>query len=284
MELNMKVNSFIALTTVMLLPFVSTLQAKGLCDCSDTLVSAKSRLYVDLGLGQAFDTHLPSAGYTSAVLPSPPFGPDERMIMQLTPKEHYSANNLMLETGFLWSEPYQVGSPYFPFVSLGLRYQYSNFSNKKTLMKLSINGETSQNNYKLSQNSLLANLKMDFYRWDRVMPYANLGLGVSWNKNKPQGPFFTDGGITKWTSSSSQNKSFSYQVGIGLDYLVAENFWLSLGYSYDNFGLVEVAKFSASGDALPDDARLAFDSVAQPFNFRNLTAHTIQLTGRYVFG
>ncbi|WP_232019637.1 outer membrane protein [Candidatus Rickettsiella viridis] len=135
----------------------------------------------------------------------------------------------------------------------------------------------------LSQNSLLANLKMDIYRWGRIMPYVNLGLGASWNESKQQAPFIDPDNplISVSTASSLQMTSFSYQVGAGLDFLVIKNFWLSLGYNYNNFGRVVVDKLLLLPGIGSDDF---LNSLAQPFSFRNLTSQSVQLTGRFIFG
>lgn len=283
----MKIKSFIALTAMTCLTFASTVQAKGLCGCAALLPSSKPRLYVDVGLGHAFDSYFPNAknivtfnyrGY-------------KELDSVLSPEDRTLTNNLSLEGGFVWEDPYQVNSPYFPFISLGLHYQYNNFDQKKTLMKVAFivkedgnSGERrGQTHYTFLQNNLLANLKMDLYRWGRIMPYVNLGLGASWNQSKQQSPFAITGrdnsGTYNFSNSKLRNTSFSYQVGGGLDFLATNTFWVSLGYVYNNFGKVQIAKLYNK------DSGIQFiNTLQQAFNFRNVTAHTIQLTGRYVFG
>ncbi|MDQ8039914.1 MAG: outer membrane beta-barrel protein [Rickettsiella sp.] len=265
------------------LALTSTAQAKGL-GCT---------YYVDFGLGKAFDTHIPSASYSAAL----PVATGVITTFLISPKGHNLYDNLALEAGLLWENAYRIDSPYFPFINLGLSYRYSNFTNEKTLTDFTFISQqagfqplvlTSQTNYEFLQRSLLANLKLDVYRWGHFMPYVNLGLGASWNKSKQKAPFFikdpdtTNPAPITLTTSSSDVSSFSYQVGAGLDYLVTENFWLSLGYIYNNFGRVEVGKLLSA--SLNDVFDQQVDAIIRPFSLRNLTTHTIQLTGRYVFG
>jgi opacity protein-like surface antigen len=250
--------------------------------------------YVDVGFGQAFDSHLPSTGYTLAGANSnmKPFV----ITFLLLPRKHLLSENIILETGFLWRDAYQADSPYFPFVSVGMHYHYSNAYQKKIPMNLNLKvqfrSESEDINITINhiflQNSLLANLKMDIYRWGRIMPYINLGLGASWNESKQQAPLFNLDDIPKLKllltspSSSLQMTSFSYQVGAGLDFLVTENFWLSLGYNYNNFGRVVVDKFLVIGSGSSEEKLI--NSLVQPFSFRDLTSQSIQLTGRFIFG
>jgi opacity protein-like surface antigen len=90
-------------------------------------------------------------------------------------------------------------------------------------------------NYRLQQESWLLMSKADIYKWKRFMPYVALGLGASFNRISQlflNSTMFSNqlGGTTNLTSD------FSYNLGIGLDYQVMDDFWLTLGYFYDNFG------------------------------------------------
>lgn len=271
----MNIKSYVLLSTFACITFTSVLQAEEII----SFHPMKPRFYFDVGLGHAFDSQLNSNSYIEN---SDLQDPDPEVLSML-PKTRPLPNNFTLEAGFLWSQFYQANSNYLPYISLGLHYQYANLENKKTLMEFDISDAqhtlAESSNYEFLQNSLLANLKVDVYHWGRIMPYVNLGLGASWNQAKQQEPYVFDvlpGEPIVLTSPNSRSTSFSYGVGAGLDFLVSENFWLSLGYNYNNFGQVEIAPFESSHEDI-----LSF---SKPFNLRNLTTQTIQLTGRYVFG
>ena len=256
--------------------FALKAEAKGCC-CPSHTSSMKPRFYLDAGVGNAFDSQVDSDSVAILFL-------GENITYSLSATNHAYPNNLAIGAGCLWPQPYQANSPYFPFLSLGLQYQYTNFDSKKTFMSFSIFLDDQKgpfddgSHYIFSQNSLLANLKLDLYRWNRVMPYVNLGLGASWNQAKAQGPFTDNSDDPEaFIIGTGRSTAFSYTVGAGLDFLVTERFWLSLGYSYNNFGHVQLGKITYTTN--PNNAPAPFT-----FNLRNLTTHNIQLTGRYVFG
>ncbi|BBB15627.1 uncharacterized protein RVIR1_11640 [Candidatus Rickettsiella viridis] len=271
----MNIKPYVLLSAFACTTFASMLHAEG----TTSFHSMKPRFYFDVGLGHAFDSQLnPNSHVENAELDN-----TESEVLSMFPRSRPLPSNFTLEAGFLWSQLYQADSNYFPFISLGLHYQYANLENKKTLMEFDISDDqytlAESSNYEFLQNSLLANLKVDIYRWGRIMPYVNLGLGASWNQAKQQEPYVFDvlpGEPIVLTSPNSRNTSFSYGVGAGLDFLVSENFWLSLGYNYNNFGRVKIDPFETTHEDI-----LSF---SQPFNLRNLTTQTVQLTGRYVFG
>lgn len=282
--MNKKLYIFMSVLAATTLASTLKAEAKGCC-CPSPTPSMKPRVYLDVGVGHAFDSHVGSDKFLGITDDGP-------ILSSLSAKNHASPNNLAIGTGFLWPQPYQANSPYFPFLSLGLQYQYTNFDNKKTSMSLnSVFQEPPQEqipfddfNYVFSQNSLLANLKLDLYRWGRVMPYVNLGLGASWNQAKDKSPatFTDENQLQDITSATARSTSFSYTVGAGLDFLMSERFWLSLGYSYNNFGGISINQFSDTQDN--DPSKTAPLNFIKFNNLGNLTTHNIQLTGRYVFG
>jgi len=263
--------------------FTATLkaEAKGCC-CPPLKPSMKPRFYLDVGVEHAFDSQVGSSGSVLGNFIGTP------ILFTLSGANRALPNSLLIGAGFLWSDLYQAQSPYLPFMSLGLQYQYTNFDNKKTLIQMDVvspsTGETDgpfKADYIFSQNSLLGNLKIDLYRWGRMMPYLNLGLGASWNQAKNKKPFINDlgfGDTLDFASTKTRITSFSYTVGAGLDFLMTKNFWLSLGYSYNNFGKISIDEFFTSLNGT------VVESLSPRFNLGTLATHNIQLTGRYAFG
>lgn len=290
----MKLIRIISLIISFCILLTLSLPTNALCCYPKPLIcvqALKPQYYIDLGLEQAFNTHLSSSQF-EVITPS---NPNFDFLFSMSPSNNPFINHIALETGILWPHPYQADSPYFPFINLGLRYQYSNVDQKKTSViasedlqesasMRSLDIANSQRDFTFSHHSLLVNLKMDVYRWNRIMPFVNLGLGASWNRSKLQNPFLLDLNgqeinLNYLSFNTTRNTAFSYQVGAGLDFLATDNFWLSLGYLYNNFGQIQL------GTAKVEELiRRVSSYSASTVKFRDLTAHTIQLTGRYVFG
>lgn len=91
--------------------------------------------YIDIGLAKAFHAHLPSSNYDVF------FNSDDKvgsLNFSLSTQEKIYKNNLFMELGLSWSQPFMKNSPYFPFINVGLRYQVSNLNEQKTVMGLCI--------------------------------------------------------------------------------------------------------------------------------------------------
>lgn len=211
-------------------------------------------------------------------------------------------NQASIGAGWAWSQLYPQNPNYFPYVSLGLQYQYTNLNNKKTLVDFNgyatdlgnkVNFDYFGNtNYIFSQISLLGNLKIDLYRWRYVMPYINLGLGVSSNRTKQNKNFYIQETAVVFrpeffeiVTPNKRNVAFSYNVGLGLDFPIKNNFWLSLGYVYNDLGKFEISK----GRALPSYGINFYEEQAdersrllRPFKL-HFSSQNIQLTARYLF-
>lgn len=214
------------------------------------------------------------------------------MNLGLIPEGRALPNNILVGAGLVWSQLYPADAHYLPFMSVGLQYQYTNFRDKKTPMRFAskefnaeggIKAQASSNtDYKFSQSSLLATLKLDLYRWAYVMPYVNLELGASWNQAKQKKPFFIKFENTNISiiAPDSRNSTFSYSVGAGLDFPITENVWLSLGYNYNYFGHVSIKPFFIADNP---EVNGVLNSFTKPFTLKHLSTQTIQLTGRYLF-
>lgn len=188
--------------------------------------------------------------------------------------------------GHLWALP----TNYFPFISMNLQYRYTS----PTIMSGFLYDITANiinldhsyfARYQIKQQSCSIVTKMDLYRWQNFMPYFSLGLGASWNKINqfsttafdldpdPESMTPMEFFATKNTSSD-----FTYNLGIGIDYIVNPDLWLSLGYSYDGFGKNEIGQLLIyTGAADPLEPSNVFVKNA------SLHAHNIILSARYLF-
>jgi opacity protein-like surface antigen len=111
------------------------------------------------------------------------------------------------------------------------------------------------------------------------MPYLNLGLGTSWNhisQTEPQ--IAVQGNPVILNTDSKTTTDWNYNIGVGLDFIVVTNFWLSLGYSYDTFGHLEIGKNFFAPDIL------GVNPIFNTTDIGNLHAHNIIFTARYLFG
>ena len=243
--------------------------------------TSSSHAYVDLGLGQAL-TYRADSG--SVIVPG---GPS----LSLQPKNSGLPQSLSIGGGWLWPQMYRAESPYFPFVSLGLYYQHTNLFDTKKPVELhelvhSIHFDQPAN-YVFSQDGLMANLKMDIYRWKYMMPYLGVSLGASWNQIKEKQPLLLaiDPSVTvPFTTEDQRTTSFSYSLGAGLDFPVTEKLWFSLGYSYSNFGRVQAGDICLpTSPTPPSNVVCTHNGFGNLDHFGNLTTQTILLTGRYVF-
>lgn len=110
------------------------------------------------------------------------------------------------------------------------------------------------------------------------MPYINLGLGTSWNRTSQVTPIIVENDAEINTYSNT-NTNLNFNIGIGLDFIVTTNCWISLGYSNDYFGRLQLGNLFT----LPDFITNA-NQYFRPADIGNLHAHNILFTARYLIG
>lgn len=185
--------------------------------------------------------------------------------------------------GYVWLQE----KDYLPAISVGLQYRYTN----PTLMTGIIydvmpDGEIDLpeslfSRYQIKQQSLWLLTKADLYRWKNVMPYFSLGLGASWNRINNFSTLALDPNLIPLPLLAAANTTsdFSYSLGAGIDYVIHSHLWLSLGYSYDDFGknkIGDLFMFENYQSPLVDVKTMANNS--------SLHTHNILLSARYLFG
>lgn len=261
-------------TLLLISSSLSPIVAQAYCCCATKKLS--SQMYVDVGISQALTYHVDPARL------HPPDAPSNTFIFLNAKNSGGLPQSVSLGGGWLWPQLYRSESPYFPFVSAGLSYQHTNLFNTKKSVEFGAEASemilavASSAPYVFSQDILMANAKLDLYRWKYAMPYVSVGLGIAWNQVKDKA-FFTSletDFAPDVTDSNSRNTAFSYSAGIGLDFPVTEKFWLGLGYSYSGFGRMGGSNRLVS-PTLSEELVLS--------SFGQATTQTILLTGRYVF-
>lgn len=93
---------------------------------------------------------------------------------------------------------------------------------------------TTKTDLDLKAQNLFLNFYYDFKNTSAFTPYVSAGLGMSHNKLKYTERFVT-GLVTKANDSKND---FAWNVGLGLNYTINNNFDVDLGYRYVDLGKV----------------------------------------------
>lgn len=149
---------------------------------------------------------------------------------------------VFLGGGYAWVSD----STWLPAYSLGFRVLYATAT--------SITGVIDQyslpafRNYSYSYEAaflnLLGTLKVDLFRYQRVMPYLLLGVGFNYYSASD----YTEvayGGVTPRVSPGFQSNSgfnFAYNLGAGIDYALTDNVWLNVEYYYGDYGTIQTGE------------------------------------------
>ncbi|WP_010598091.1 outer membrane protein [Rickettsiella massiliensis] len=218
--------------------------------------------YFDFGLGRTnnyFGSEINQIKKTPTVE-----GPDG-----FTPISTEKGSLFLISGGYIW----RFNSLLFPTASVGLEYSY--------MPEISIRGNIYDLNdrdqppgfiyqYNVSHTSLRLIGKMNLYCWKSFMPYVEIGVGGSWNyMNEYKEKTMEFPRMIPTTFQDSKKFAFSYSATIGIDYRSNQNFILSVGYRYDNFGLNETG--------------LAIGQYKNNHLNETLNSNTLLLTGRYLF-
>ncbi len=216
--------------------------------------------YFDLGVGKTYDY-----ARSNSFLESP----SGTLLGNLRTGNSYSTPFFFVGIGYRWAQNY----PWLPSVNVGLQHRYTSPINVFGSSEIaSVAPGPTNYNYRVQQESWLIMTKADLYQWQRLMPYIAVGLGASFNRISQffvNSPTFANqlGGSTNLTGD------FSYSVGTGIDYQVKDNFWLSLGYFYDDFGRNRIGSVFTNGTST---------SIGTLQN-ANLHANSFFLSARYLF-
>jgi opacity protein-like surface antigen len=212
------------------------------------------RLYLDLGVGKTYDYARSNS-----------FLENNRLVLgNLNTLTSYSTPFFFIGLGYQWTQDAQ----WFPYLNVGLQHRYTAPINVAGNSNTTLN--TTNYTYHVQQESWLIMTKADIYKWKRFMPYLTAGMGVSFNRMSQL--FVNTSNIANQLSGSTTlSGDFSYSFGGGIDFIVKDDFWLSLGYFFDDFGKNSIDKVFANG--LPiGELRNA-----------NLHANSFYLKARYLF-
>jgi opacity protein-like surface antigen len=239
-------------------PRVCPCPAKRLCVSP---VKRPPSWYLDAGLGWMFNQNLGKTYLANMDLPADQYNASK------------SKRSLMgfWGGGYVWARQTQ----WFPFTSVGLEYSYNPPVEVKGVIEEMSDPEQANFNYKfkVSHHTLRLVGKADLVRWQNWMPYLSGGVGTSWNRFSNYSEEATTDAVSPRPAPAFPNKTqvnFSYDLGVGVDYIFTENLWGGVGYRYDHFG------WGKTGDT---NAEFADKSLKN-----TLRAHTIIFSLRYLFG
>lgn len=138
--------------------------------------------------------------------------------------------------GYRW----QRDETLFPATLLALRYQHL-FSQdiKGDILQYSLPEFTNYTyTWGMSANVISLYSKIDIAQYKQLMPYFAVGLGASFN-NATTYQETALNGVTPRISpafASQTQTQFAYNVGAGVDWLLAPKWIVSVGYDYQSFG------------------------------------------------
>ncbi|MCX7117759.1 MAG: outer membrane beta-barrel protein [Legionellales bacterium] len=159
--------------------------------------------------------------------------------------DHYSVNGnqtsgvIAVLGGYQWRHQ----GEWIPAYSLALRYQH--------FFNASLNGVVTQYslpqfanyNYTWNVDSNLISLysKIDLFQYGRFTPFFDVGVGAAINHTSDFNETALSG-VTPRISPAFQSNSqtsFTYNLGLGVDFAVTSQWSVSVGYDYQYFGAIK---------------------------------------------
>lgn len=178
-----------------------------------------------------------------------------------------------VEGGYRWSNAGQIPFAYF----LGLRYRYLSTNNMSgNILVLNDPAFPYGFNYDTSAQTFSLFAKIDLIELHGFSPYITGGIGgvIMRFSNYSEYPK-SDVSIARDSAAFASNSSynFTYDLGAGIDYYVTQNWLVSLGYDYLNFGKLKTG----------NGAFNTLTGGTNSLNFGNVTANTVFLQTDYLF-
>lgn len=161
-----------------------------------------------------------------------------------TSPDTYSINSLDTTGNISAEAGYRFGreSRYLPYISWDLQYLHVFSSSLSGVVDEYSLPHYKNYNYQMNfdANDIHTLLKLDFYQFNRFMPYLEGGIGVGINTLAGYQEQPVTGIYPRVSPDFKSNTevSFSYVVGTGLDFIISPHWWITLGYKYINQGNV----------------------------------------------
>jgi opacity protein-like surface antigen len=138
---------------------------------------------------------------------------------------------------------YQWVPQYGEYINLFLEYdRFLQVSPEGTRYSYGLTAGTSSYSYALSTQAIFLGFKYDFLSWKSLLPYGEVGLGVSQNqfKNFYNNLAYSYGFsplITAFPDKNTYNPAAF--VGFGLDMQISEDWLFSVGYRFEYLGNID---------------------------------------------
>lgn len=197
------------------------------------------------------------------------------------PADHYVRSSakrspsFAVAVGYKWNN---LNGDWLPAYSLSLAYEYALPSQRNGDVYLYSQPNMNDYNYtyKLSEQTLMLQGKVDLFRLGNFMPYVMGGAGLALNRfsnfNETPKPGAYPGHNPGFQSAN--HIAFAYTIGAGIDYEFNEHVDLGLGYRYTSYG-----KFSSGLST-----KQSPPPYNTPYKFSNhITGNQLLLNMAYVF-
>lgn len=137
---------------------------------------------------------------------------------------------------------WQHDSFWFPSYSFGVLWQYLfriNLGDTFTLNSPPVIGSYKYN-WELTSNLLLASAKLNLFQYGKFSPYVNAGIGSSFNRTSNYKETPLQGAVPRTNPAYGKfsTSEFAYNVGVGIDLQLTQQFIMSLGYNYQDLGQI----------------------------------------------
>lgn len=143
-----------------------------------------------------------------------------------------SATLTQLELGYRWHQK----KNFIPYTNLSLQYKhYMNANINGTIDQYTLPGFVNYNyQIRYGADMFVLNAKIDLIERRKIMPYVSGGLGVSLTHINDYTETPTSGVTARFSPDFQGNtiKRLVATVGAGLDYIVTDTIWLTLGYEH----------------------------------------------------
>lgn len=186
----------------------------------------------------------------------------------------YSIQNMSLNL-LQFGVGYRMGEekPFLPFYSVEVNYQH--YNNGRINGYVTQYGLSEFTNYRYSMQAasdvfMLAG-KWDLAEWHRLLPYLSAGIGASLNHVSNYQETALDNVTPRISPNYAGNteKNLAFSIGAGLDVILTENYWLTLGYQR----LFQYDVKSGSGVDSWSGSKLDFGHAKTDMVFINLSAN-----------
>ncbi|CDZ76010.1 Opacity protein antigens [Legionella massiliensis] len=222
-----------------------------------------NRWFVGLGVGWMFPFGTDESSFASSGIPD---FPDDRY----SADHSKSAGQYSAFAGYQWRR----ATDWLPAYSLAAQYTYTDSARIDGFIYVNDLPDTRNFKYRydISQQLIMAKLKLDLYRWRQLMPYVSGGAGVAINRVHGYSEYPIPGETTwekNYGFTSGNRTQFAGSVGAGFDFEFNDRAQVSLGYELAYYGKVRTGK----GEGVLSADRLE----------NKLNSNAVVLQGTYFF-